>query len=63
MNGAEQDAGCDDFRCFHFEEHHSIGEGLKLSEESMQSSILFSQIHPRIASEMSDAAAGETTLI
>lgn len=55
--------GLDDFRCFHLEEHHSVGEGLKPSEESMQSSILFSRIHPCIANEMSDAAAGETTLI
>lgn len=55
--------GWDDFRRFHLEEHHSVGEGLKPSEESMQSSILLSRIHPCIANEMSDAAAGETTLI
>lgn len=48
---------------FIFEEHHSVGEGLKLSEESMQSSILFSYIHPHPANEMKDAAVGETTLI
>lgn len=55
--------GWDDFRRFHLEEHRSVGEGLKPSEESMQSSILFSRIHPCIAKEMSVAAAGETALI
>ena len=43
---------------FIFEERLSIGEGLKLSEESMQSSILFSYIHPHTANEMKDAAVG-----
>jgi hypothetical protein len=41
-----RDVGCDEFRDSQFGEDAIIGKGLKPAEESMQSSILFSRIHP-----------------